>query len=79
MKIIKQTTWNVVEHVTIRTLLERLKASNENKHCMHGLLYAESIESDLYTFHNNWNWIKEQPLEKKLYVVDSVESYSYLT
>ena len=79
MKIVKETVWNVVEHVTVRTLLERYKASKNNIHCMHGLRYAAEIYDDLYDFHSNWSWIEKQNPNKKLYVVDDVAQSSFLT
>lgn len=79
MKIVKITTWDVVEHVTIRTLLERYKASGNNIHCMHGLHYADSIYGELYEFTRNWGWIQKQPLDKKLYIIDEVTSTAHLT
>ena len=79
MKVVKETIWNIVEHVTIRTLLERFKASKENIHCMHGLKYAVDVDGELREFHNSWNWIQTQNLEKKLYVIDYVEQNTYLT
>ncbi len=79
MKVVKETVWNVVEHVTVRTLLERLKASGNNIHCMNGLQYATDIHSELRDFHGNWEWIKTQNLDKKLYVVDYAEQNTFLT
>lgn len=79
MKIVKETIWNVVEHVTVRTLLERFKASGGDVHCMHGLKYAVDVDSELCEFHNSWNWIQTQNLEKRLYVIDYVEQNTYLT
>lgn len=79
MKIVKETVWHVVEQVSVRTLVERYKASNENIHCMHGLKYATDIDSELREFHNSWDWIAKQNSEKKLYVIDNVEQMTYLT
>lgn len=79
MKVVKETVWNVVEHVTVRTLLERLKASGNNEHCMHGMQYSDDIHGTLREFHPNWEWIKKQNPDKRLYVVDYVEQNTFLT
>ena len=46
---------------------------------MHGLKYAVDVDSELREFHNSWNWIQTQNLEKKLYVIDYAEQNTYLT
>lgn len=79
MKLVKKTVWNICEHVTVRTLLERLKASGNNEHCMDGMQYTNNLDGTLRHFHGNWDWIKSQSLDSKLYVVDYVEQNTFLT
>lgn len=79
MKVVKETTWNIVEQVTVRTLLERYKASQNNIHCMNGMQYATDIHGELRDFNHSWGWIQSQNPDKKLYVVDYVEQNTFLT
>lgn len=79
MKVVKETIWNIVEHVTVRTLLERFKASGDNPHCMDDLQFAADIHDELRDFSRSWVWIQSQNPDKKLYVVDYVEQNTYLT
>lgn len=79
MIIVKQIIWNVVEHVTVRTLLERFKASKNNIHCMDEMKFSPDTTGELMEFKHNWDWIAKQPLHKKLYVVDGVSETSYIT
>ena len=79
MKVVKETIWNVVEHVPVRTLLERLNASGGNAHCMDGLQYVTDIHGELRDFSRSWAWIQSQNPDKRLYVVDYVEQNTFLT
>lgn len=79
MKYVKETTWTVVEEVTVRTLLERYKASGNNRHCMDGLaILCEDEQHDIETL---WHWLGTLDQNCKFLVVDKLETVTttYMT
>lgn len=80
MKYVQETQWEVVEEVSIRTLLERLKASGGNPHCMSGMGFIDNGEvSPLY---QNWDWLQSLPNHNKKFLIvdmDCTTVSRYLT
>ena len=72
MKYVKETTWTVVEEVTVRTLLERYKASGNDRHCMDGL--ANLCEDEQYDLETLWHWLGSLDQNRKFLVVDKLET-----
>ncbi len=72
MKYVKETTWNVVEEVSVRTLLERYKAANNDRHCMDGL--AILCEDEQYDLEPLWHWLGTLDQNRKFMVVDKLET-----
>lgn len=79
MKYVKETTWNVVEEVSVRTLLERYKAANNDRHCMDGL--AILIDNEQYDLETLWQWLASVDANRKYLIVDKNETVTttYMT
>ena len=79
MKYVKETTWEVVEEVTVRTLLERYAAAGNDRHCMDGL--AIICENEQFDLEPIWHWLRTLDKNRKFLVVDKAETVTttYMT
>ena len=79
MKYVKETSWEVIEEVTVRTLMERYKASGNDRHCMDGLAFI--CDDEQYDFEPQWHWLSKLDQNRKFMIVDKSETVTvtYLT